>query len=150
MWVVWQGFRGGLSDVFCRFFDPAKGAWSPEIQVTTDPSGEWEPCVAFDDKDGAWVIYDSSRGNEFNICANRVSLDGKVGETKTLIATDRYEGRVSAIGTPDGKGIWPACPRRNQQWGLDPRAHGPAQAHTARTDGRPRPWAAPSAPQTLC
>ena len=66
------------------------------MQVTRDPGGQWEPCVAFDADDGAWVIYDSSRGNEFNIYANRVSLDGEVGETKTLIQTDRYEGRASA------------------------------------------------------
>ena len=134
VWVVWQGMRGGLPDIFCRVFDPAKGAWSPEIQVTTDPAGDWEPCVAFDDRDGAWVIYDSSRGNEFNIHATRVGLDGKVGETKTLIATDRYEGRVSAAGTPDGKGIWLACERGNQQWGLAMRAHGGAQGLNGRKD----------------
>jgi len=133
VWVVWQGMRGGLADVFCKVFDPAKG-WSPEIQVTTDPAGDWEPCVAFDAADGAWVIYDSSRGNEFNICANRVALDGKVGETKTLIHTDRYEGRVTAVGTPDGKAIWLACERGNEQWGLDMRAHGGAQGLNGRKD----------------
>ena len=134
VWVVWQGMRGALGDVFCRVFDPAKGGWSAEIQVTSDPGGDWEPCVAFDDQDGAWVLYDSSRGNEFNIYANRVGLDGKVAETKTLIKTDRYEGRVSAIGTPDGKGIWLACERGNQQWGLAMRAHGGRQGLNGRKD----------------
>lgn len=124
VWVVWQGMRGGLSDVFCRMFDPAKGDWTKEIQVTSDPGGDWEPCVAFDDKDGAWICYDSSRGNEFNIYANHISLDGTVGETKTLIKTPRYEGRVSAIGSADGKGIWLACERGRMKWGLDIRAHG--------------------------
>jgi hypothetical protein len=134
VWVVWQGMRGNLSDVFCRWFDPAENQWSPEVQVTTDPAGDWEPCIAFDDQEGAWVIYDSSRGNEFNIYANRLSLDGKVGETKTLIKTDRYEGRASAIATPDGRGIWLTCERGNQQWGLDMRAHGGAQGLNGRKD----------------
>jgi hypothetical protein len=103
------------------------------VQVTSDPAGDWEPCVAFD-TDGAWVLYDSSRGNEFNLYATRVGADGKVRETKTLIQTDRYEGRVSAVGTPDGKGIWLACERGNQQWGLDMRAHGHAQGLNGRKD----------------
>jgi len=124
VWVTWQGLRGGLSDVFCRVFDPTTKAWSKEVQVTTDPAGDWEPCIAFDDKDGAWIIYDSSRGNEFNVYGTRIALDGTVGETKTIIKTDRYEGRTSAIGTPDGKGIWVTCERGRMLWGLDIRAHG--------------------------
>ena len=124
VWVAWQGMRGGLGDVFCRVFDPVKNEWSKEVQVTSDPGGDWEPCVAFDDKDGAWICYDSSRGNEFNVYATRVGLDGAVGESKTLIKTDRYEGRVSAIGSADGKGIWLACERGRMKWGLDIRAHG--------------------------
>src|SRR5439155_19909749 len=50
VWIAWQSMRGGLSDIYCRVFDPAKDAWSPEIQVTNDPGGDWEPRVAFDDK----------------------------------------------------------------------------------------------------
>ena len=132
VWVVWQAMRGKLSDVFCRTFDPVENQWSPEVQVTRDPSGDWEPCVAFDAEDGAWVIYDSSRGNEFNIYASHVSLDGEVGKRKMLIDSDRYEGRTSAIGTPDGRGIWLTCERGNQQWGLDMRAHGGAQGLNGR------------------
>jgi hypothetical protein len=133
VWVVWQGMRGTLGDVFCRVFDPARKEWSAEIQVTKDASGDWEPCVAFAGSD-AWVLFDSSRGNEFNIYATKISADLEVGETKQLIATDRYEGRVSAIGAKDGKGIWLACERGNQQWGLDMRAHGHPQGLNGRKD----------------
>lgn len=133
VWVVWQAMRGRLGDIYCRYFD-AKDGWSKEVRITTDDAGEWEPSVAFDNKDGAWVIYDSSRGNEFNVYANRVSLSGEVGATKSLIATDRYEGRVSVIGSKDGSGIWIACERGNQQWGLDMRAHGGQQGLNGRKD----------------
>lgn len=133
VWVVWQGNRGTHGNVFCRTFDATKNQWSKEVQVTRDALGDWEPCIAFaGDDDGAWVVYDSSRGNEFNVYANRVGLDGKVGKPKTLIKTARYEGRTSAVGTPDGKGIWLTCERGNQQWGLDMRAHGGLQGLNGR------------------
>jgi hypothetical protein len=123
VWVAWQSMRGGLGDIYCRIYDSAKDLWSPEIQVTMNPGGDWEPSIAFDGKDGAWVLFDSSRGNEFNLYAARVSLDGTVGEGKTLVSTPRYEGRISAAGTPDGKGIWFAFERGRERWGLDNRAH---------------------------
>ena len=134
VWVAWQGMRGGLSDVFCRIFDPSVKTWSKEIQVTTDPAGDWEPCVAFDDKDGAWIIYDSSRGNEFNVYATRVGLDGSVAETKAVIKTDRYEGRTSAVGSADGKGIWVTCERGRMFWGQQVRAHGHQDGMNAQKD----------------
>lgn len=123
VWVGWQSMRNGLGEIFCRVFDPAKSDWSREIQVTRDLGGDWEPRLAFDGKDGAWVLYDSSRGNEFNILATHVSLDGAVGEPKTLVKTPRYEGRVSAVAAADGKGLWFAFERGRSRWGLDVRAH---------------------------
>jgi hypothetical protein len=134
VWVVWQGMRGTLADIFCRIYDPALKTWSPEIQVTTDTGGDWEPCITFDHQNTAWILYDSSRGNEFNIYATPVTADLKVGATRPLIATDRYEGRVTAIATQDRKGIWLACERGNQQWGLDMRAHGHPQGLNGRKD----------------
>jgi hypothetical protein len=133
VWVVWQGMRGTTADVFCRVFDPSKGEWSAELQVTKDAAGDWEPCVAFAAGE-TWVVFDSSRGNEFNVYATKIDADLQVGETKKLIATDRYEGRVSAIGSKDGKGLWITCERGNQQWGLDMRAHGHAQGLNGRKD----------------
>jgi len=134
VWVVWQGMRGMLGDVFGRVFDAKKKAWSAEIVVADDAGGDWEPCVAFDGQEGAWVLYDSSLGNEFNLYAVRIGADLKAGKPKTLIATERYEGRVSAIGAKDGKGLWITCERGNQQWGLDMRAHGHPQGLNGRKD----------------
>ncbi len=101
VWCVWQGMRGTTADVFCRVFDVKAQKWSAELQVTNDAAGDWEPCVAFAGQD-AWVVFDSARGNEFNIYAAKIGNDLQVAETKQLIATDRYEGRVSAIGSKDG------------------------------------------------
>jgi hypothetical protein len=134
VWVVWQGMRGKLADVYCRVFDAKKKAWSAEIVVADDAGGDWEPCVAFDGQGGAWVLYDSSLGNEFNIYATHIDSALKAGKPQTLIATERYEGRVSAVGAKDGKGLWLACERGNPQWGLDMRAHGHPQGLNGRKD----------------
>ncbi|MBL9132520.1 MAG: hypothetical protein JNG86_15050, partial [Verrucomicrobiaceae bacterium] len=133
VWVVWQGIHGQPSDIFCRVFDANAKGWSREIQVTNDAAGDWEPCVAFAGGK-AWVVFDSARGNEFNIYATPIGDDLRAGEAKQLIATDRYEGRVSAIGSKDGKGLWVSCERGNPQWGLDMRAHGHAQGLNGRKD----------------
>ena len=94
VWVVWQSTRHGSPDVYARYYDPKEARWSAEIPVTTDDAGDWEPRVAFDGKDGAWVVYDSSRGDEFNVYAARVGLDGKV-DTKKITDSPYYEARVS-------------------------------------------------------
>ncbi len=118
VWVVWQGMRGGLSDVFCRVFDPAKNEWSPEIQVTSDP-GRRLGTVRGLRRPGRRVgfLRQLARKRIQHLRHPRRRLDGEVGETKTLIDTDRYEGRVSAVGTPDGKGIWLACERGQPEVG---------------------------------
>ena len=93
-WVTWQSMRAGEGDIFCRYFDPGFGGWSKEIAVAEEKGGDWEPRLAFDDGDGAWVLYDSSRGNEFNLYLARVGLDGKV-DTHKIAHSPNYEGRGS-------------------------------------------------------
>jgi hypothetical protein len=121
VWVVWQSTRHGAADVFARYYDPKDARWSPEIPVTSDDAGDWEPRVAFDGKDGAWVVYDSSRGDEFNVYAARVSLDGKV-DTKKITDSPYYEARVS-VASDGGKTLWIAFERGRQRWGMETRGH---------------------------
>ncbi len=121
VWVVWQSTRRGAADVVARYYEPKDARWSPEIAVTSDPAGDWEPRVAFDGKDGAWVVYDSSRGDEFNVYAARVSLDGKV-DTKKITDSPYYEARVS-VASDGGKTLWIAFERGKQRWGMETRGH---------------------------
>jgi hypothetical protein len=121
VWVVWQSLRRGAPQVYARFYDPKDARWSPEIAVTSEDAGNWEPRVAFDGKDGAWVVYDSSRGDEFNVYAARVRLDGKV-ETKQITSSPQYEARVS-VASDGGKALWIAFERGKQRWGKDLRGH---------------------------
>ncbi|MCB1233083.1 MAG: hypothetical protein KDN19_22765, partial [Verrucomicrobiae bacterium] len=120
-WVTWQSMRAGEGDIFSRFYDPAKGEWSDEIAVTTETGGDWEPRIAFAD-DAAWIVYDSSRGNEFNLYLAKVTNDG-AAETFPVGHSPRYEGRADIAASADGRSLWIASERGRVRWGLDVRGH---------------------------
>jgi hypothetical protein len=122
VWVVWQSLRRGQGDIFARWLDPKSGQWSKEIAVSKPEGGNWEPRLAFDKRDGAWVVFDSSRGGEFNLYLARVSLDGKVTE-RALTSSPEYEARASIAAAPDGQSLWIAAERGRRQWGRDNRGH---------------------------
>jgi hypothetical protein len=121
VWVVWQEIRPGASRIRLRHWTEGKG-WSDPVKVSDDaPGGHWEPRLAFTDTEGAWVVYDSSAGSEFNLHLARIGLDGAVKD-RELAATPDYEARAAIAA--DGKGgLWITAERGRRQWGLDSRGH---------------------------
>ncbi|MBI5775535.1 MAG: hypothetical protein HZA89_17580 [Verrucomicrobia bacterium] len=122
VWVAWQSLRRGQGDIFTRWLDPESGKWSKEITVSKPDGGNWEPRLAFDGKDGAWIAFDSSRGGEFNLYLAHVGLDGRVKE-QPLTTSPEYEARASIATAKDGKGFWIAAERGRRQWGMELRGH---------------------------
>jgi len=118
VWVVWQSLRRGQADIFTRYYDPKTEKWSDELSVAGGVAGNWEPRIAFDGRDGAWIVFDSSRGGneEFNLFLAHVELDGKT-QLKQLTQSPAYEARASIAAAPDGKGFWIAAERGLQDWG---------------------------------
>ncbi len=133
VWVVWQSLRSGEGDIFTRFFDPVSTVWSDEIAVATEPGGDWEPAIAFAGEDEAWVAYDSSRGNEFNLYLAKIEGDGSV-ETFPIAHSPRYEARADITAASDGSGLWMAAERGRERWGLDLRGHLPGNGLNARKE----------------
>src|SRR5437868_2484442 len=43
VFLVWQSFRGGQSDIYLRAFS---AGWSEEMRVSESPANDWEPAVA--------------------------------------------------------------------------------------------------------
>jgi hypothetical protein len=122
--VTWQSMRAGEGDIFTRFFDPKSSKWSNEIAVSVETGGDWEPRIAFaGEPESAWILYDSSRGNEFSLYLARVSDNG-VEETIPVRHSKRYEARGEIAATADGKGLWIAAEQGRVRWGLDVRGHG--------------------------
>jgi len=104
------------------FLVPASSIWSDEIAVANEPGGDWEPAIAFSGEAEAWVVYDSSRGNEFNLYLAKIEGDGTV-ETFPIAHSPRYEARADVIAAADGSGLWIAAERGRVRWGLDLRGH---------------------------
>ena len=120
-WVAWQSLRRGQADVFVRWFDSEKNTWSKEIAVSPHEGGNWEPRLAFSDTKGAWIVYDSSRGGDFNLWLARVALDGSTQE-RQLTNSPEYEARAS-IAWDQKNGLWIAGERGRRQWGMKQRGH---------------------------
>jgi hypothetical protein len=121
-WVVWQEVRPGVSRIHARHWNPKKQAWSNTLEISSGKEGgQWEPRIAFADADGAWVVYDSSAGSEFNLHLAHVRTDGMVKD-QILVQTPDYEARA-AITFDGSGGLWIASERGRQQWGLDSRGH---------------------------
>jgi hypothetical protein len=79
VWVTWQEVRPGASQIWTRHWSAEKKAWLEAIRVSTNrEGGNWEPRLAFTDTEGAWIVYDSSAGSEFNLRLAHVKLDGRV------------------------------------------------------------------------
>jgi hypothetical protein len=120
IWITWQSFRKAHANVFAKYYDPTTGKWSDEIQVTRHPAGNWEPRLAFDKTDGAWIAFDSSRSGAYNVYLAKVALDGKT-EIKQLTKSPRYQGRASIAAAPDGKTLVVAWENGRLDWGGDTR-----------------------------
>ncbi len=123
VWACWQSFRAGEADVYARFLDLKSGKWSKEIAVATQKGGDWEPSIAFDQEGQAWIAYDSSRGNEFNLNLARVNAQGQVKEF-AIAHSPQYEARASITATAQGNGFWITAERGKEKHGLDYRGHG--------------------------
>lgn len=122
VWVVWQSMRRGQADVFARWLDPKTKEWSPEIAVSNKTGGNWEPRIAFDQNNAAWVVFDSSRGGEFNLFLARISPEGQV-EERQLTHSARYEARARIAAAADGKTLWIAAESGRERWGRPLRGH---------------------------
>lgn len=129
VWVVWQSFRNGYGDIFARRVD-GQGEWSDEIQISSHPAGDWEPRVACDADGRAAVVFDSSRGDEFNVYLALVAEDGSV-DLNRLSKSPRYEGRSTIAAAADGKSFWIAWENGRQRWGKDSRKVNGAQGLNA-------------------
>ena len=135
VWVAWQSMRSGEGDIYARVLEPGAGRWSDEIPVATGQGGDWEPRLAFDKSGSAWVLFDSSRGNEFNLYLTRVpEPGGRQGELFEIAHSPRYEARGDIIADADGGGFWIAAERGRVRWGLDVRGHGAQKGLNAQRD----------------
>jgi len=118
LWVIWQCLNGGPGDIYARYYDPEKNSWSPEIQVTQNQVGDWEPRLASSTDNEMLVVFDSYRDGIFGIWLARISPAG-VTKITPIINSDKYLARATAAAAPDGKSLWIAYEQGTMRWGED-------------------------------
>ena len=118
VWVAWQRFEGGLSDVFVAHCDSGKTDWSKPVRVTNHPAGDWEPRLAFGAGGETLVLFDSYRNSTFDVFLARIAADGKI-KILPIATSKRYEARAEAATSPDGKTLWIAWEEGPERWGKD-------------------------------
>src|SRR5262249_2063357 len=98
LWLVWQGFERGQSDIFLRAYEPS--AWSPARRISESAGSEWEPAVAADGDGRAWVVWDpygagrDGAGPSYDVLAR--SVTGSVLSPIVPVATSaRSEAHAS-------------------------------------------------------
>jgi len=115
LWLVWQGFRNGQSDIFVRTCE--NGQWSKPIQVTSDPGDDWSPDVAVDSAGNATVVWDTYRNGNYDVYM-RSFRDGQWGAETPIAATPTGETNATAVYDRDGR-LWVAYEDWGPNWGKD-------------------------------
>lgn len=119
VWVAWQRFENGHGDIFAKHLDPETGRWSAEIRVTRDPRGDWEPRLAFGEKDEALIVFDTYRNGNFDVYLARVTPAGEVKDLTPIADSARYEARAGAACSPGGETLWVTFEDGVERWGKD-------------------------------
>lgn len=114
--VVWQGFRGGRSNIFARTFDA--GRWGEEVRVTRTAANDWEPAAAFDSAGNLWLAYDSYRNGSYDIFAAKIAAGRTDGDEIPVAVSPLFEARAT-IAVDAADRVWIAWEEGRANWGKD-------------------------------
>ena len=114
--VVWQGFRGKNSNVFCRVMTGEK--WGPEVRVTNRPANDWEPAAAFDSSGNIWVAYDSYKNGNYDVFMTELKGGQSPQSEITVTATPNFEARAT-VAVDTANRVWVAWEEGEPNWGKD-------------------------------
>ena len=130
LWLVWQSFRNGQSDVFAKCLDG--GRWSDDVPVAASPANEWEPSVSVGPDGRAWVAYDTYEHGNYDVYLAPLTLGAggpRVGERVAVARGEEFEAHASVLADRAGK-VWVAFARGGPRWGKDFRAEPAAGPYT--------------------
>ena len=114
--VVWQGFRGGVSQILHARWDGS--AWSDE-RVISGPEGDnWAPDIAADSKGGVWVGWDGYAAGDFNVYVRRLRANGSWGAIRQITASPAFDANA-ALACDAADRLWIAWDHGEANWGKD-------------------------------
>ncbi len=115
LWVVWQGFRDGRSQIVGRVFDGEK--WEPEFLVSANRANAWEPALARDHQGGVHLAWDAYDRGHYDIYYRR--FDGeRFRDVEAITSSPRFEAHAAVACDPSGR-VWLAWDEAGEHWGKD-------------------------------
>ncbi|MBI3698014.1 MAG: hypothetical protein HY238_24660 [Acidobacteria bacterium] len=115
LWLVWQGFRNGQSDIFLKTCE--NGKWSEAFQVTSSAGNDWSPDVAVDRAGNAVVVWDSYRNGNYDVYM-RAFRGGQWGAETLVAGSADGETNPSAVFDQSGR-LWVTYENIGPNWGKD-------------------------------
>lgn len=114
LYLVWQGFRDGQSDVFFR--SCADGQWSETQQVSADRANDWFPDVAVHGETVS-VVWDSYRQGNYDVYVRHRRNGQWQAETA---AAGTLTAEINATAAYDASGrLWVAYEDAGINWSKD-------------------------------
>lgn len=115
MFLAWQGFRQGQSDIFLRSLK--SGEWVSEIPISESPANDWQPAIAAAPDGRVWVAWDTYAKGNYDIFL-RSFEQGSPGKLVEVTATPLFEARASVAVDSQGN-PWVAWEEGGMNWGKD-------------------------------
>jgi hypothetical protein len=114
LWLAWQAFRGGQSDIFLMRY--SGGKWGPEIQVSQSAADDWEPSIAASG-DTIWVGWDGYDRGNYDVYVRPI-VGGVPGPIRAITRSPRFQAHVSLATDAQGR-LWIAFDEAEANWGKD-------------------------------
>ncbi len=115
IFLVWQSYRDGQSDIFLRAF--ANGKWSGEIRVSESAANDWEPAVAAGSDGTAYIAWDTYDKGNYDI-QFRSYQNGKLSAVQPLTSSPKFQAHATIA--VDGRGMpWVGWDESGVNWAKD-------------------------------
>lgn len=119
VWLAWQSFRNGNSDIYAKCL--SEGKWSEDIPIAASSANEWEPAISVDANGVAWIGYDTYEHGNYDVYLVSVSYrDGQaqVSERIAIARSEEFEAHASVLADRAGR-VWVAYGIAGANWGKD-------------------------------
>ncbi len=118
IWMAWQAWSGGQSDILLAPLNAAAGLAGPPIKISDTPANEWTPAIAADRSGRVHVAFDSYQAGNYDVVLRTREADGSLGPPVAVAATPAFEARPSLAADARGR-LWVAFEERTPNWGKD-------------------------------
>jgi len=115
VFLVWQSFRGGQSDIFFRYLE--RGAWSPVERLSESGANDWEPSVAASTDGAAYFAWDGYDRGNYDVYF-RSWRGGRLSGVRPVTTSAGFEAHANVAVDAQGR-PWIGWDIGGVNWGKD-------------------------------